>query len=315
MGTSVPRRTLTSVSPHALRAIVRAAQTSSHSVNYPSPPPAEAAAVRQIASTEALGQKLFAEFAPGRRLAWHRFGSGPALVLLHGGHGSWLHWIRNIEALSKRYTLWIADMPGFGESDDLEEPTVRSVAEAVMRSLDFLAGATTPIGVAGFSFGGLIATQFAVLRKNVRRLALIGTAGTGGVRRQHLPMVQWRNLPPEEETAALRQNLESLMLTARSIDDPLAMAVHRRACYGTRFRSRPLSRQGLLPPLLDALDIPVLFIWGSTDVTVTPEVVGPEITRGHPQRRFTVIPDTGHWAQFESHAAVDVLLAEWFTGM
>ncbi len=284
-------------------------------MNSPSPSSAEAAATRQIATTAALGQTLFAEFAPGRRIAWHRFGSGPALVLLHGGHGSWMHWIRNIEALSKRHTLWIADMPGYGDSDDLEQPSVRNVAEAVMRSLDFLAGATTPIGAAGFSFGGLVATQLAVLRKNVRRLALIGTAGTGGVRRQHQPMVQWRNLPPDEETAALRQNLASLMLTGKTVDDPLAMAVHRPSCYRTRFRSRPLSRTVALPPLLDALDIPVLFIWGDQDVTMTPEVVGPQLTQGHPQRRFTIIPDTGHWAQFESPAAVDVLLAEWFAGV
>ncbi len=31
------------------------------------------------------------------RMVWRSWGSGPALVLLHGGSGSWRHWVRNIE--------------------------------------------------------------------------------------------------------------------------------------------------------------------------------------------------------------------------
>jgi CubicO group peptidase (beta-lactamase class C family) len=39
--------------------------------------------------------------ARGPSVTWRRFGSGPHLVLLHGGHGSWLHWVRNIEFLAR----------------------------------------------------------------------------------------------------------------------------------------------------------------------------------------------------------------------
>ena len=34
-----------------------------------------------------------------------RVGSGPTLLLLHGGTGSWTHWVRNIEPLSRRFSL------------------------------------------------------------------------------------------------------------------------------------------------------------------------------------------------------------------
>ena len=56
----------------------------------------------------------------GVRVRWRRFGTDttrPPLVLLHGGHGSWMHWLRNAEALSAGRTLWLPDMPGFNESD------------------------------------------------------------------------------------------------------------------------------------------------------------------------------------------------------
>ena len=39
-------------------------------------------------------------------------GSGPPLVLIHGGMGSVNHWDRNVGALARHYTVHTFDMPG-----------------------------------------------------------------------------------------------------------------------------------------------------------------------------------------------------------
>jgi pimeloyl-ACP methyl ester carboxylesterase len=31
-------------------------------------------------------------------VVWRSWGSGPPLLLLHGLHGSWMHWVRNVAA-------------------------------------------------------------------------------------------------------------------------------------------------------------------------------------------------------------------------
>ncbi len=39
------------------------------------------------------------------------------MVLLHGGSGSWTHWIRNIPMLlACGRQVWAQDLPGFGDS-------------------------------------------------------------------------------------------------------------------------------------------------------------------------------------------------------
>ena len=67
----------------------------------------------------------------GCTVYWRRFGDGPPLVLIHGGHGNWMHWIRNIEVLAQEHTLWIPDLPGFGDSTDLAGHADRSIGYSV----------------------------------------------------------------------------------------------------------------------------------------------------------------------------------------
>ncbi|HEV2100696.1 MAG TPA: alpha/beta fold hydrolase, partial [Stellaceae bacterium] len=55
-------------------------------------------------------------------MAWRVWGSGPPLVLLHGGYGSWMHWIRNVLPLSRLFTVVACDLPGLGESATPPEP-------------------------------------------------------------------------------------------------------------------------------------------------------------------------------------------------
>jgi len=243
---------------------------------------------------------------------WRSIGDGLPLVMLHGGHGDWGHWVRNLNALAAHHQLWIPDMPGYGDST-AEAQSLDDIVTTLRASMDVLFEPDAEIDLIGFSFGGLVATTLAAARQHIRRMALIGTAGHGGTRRERGRMLSWRQPDdPAAEEAALRNNMQSLMVHEAASIDALSLALYRQAVLRARFRSKPLSTSGRLLPVLAQCRHPVLLIWGEFDVTAVPEEVAPGLCAAGPDRRWEVVVGAGHWAQYERADAVNGLLGEWF---
>ena len=90
---------------------------------------------------------------------WHVWneGAGRPLILLHGGSGSWTHWVANVQGLSAQRAVYALDLPGFGDSD--LPPGARDVDglyQAVAQGIIQLLG-PGPHDIMGFSFGGMTA--------------------------------------------------------------------------------------------------------------------------------------------------------------
>ena len=284
----------------------------------PIPPADDTAARAQLARLEARVE-LHRVAVGGCRVAFRRIGEGPPLVLLHGGHGSWMHWVRNVDALARGHTLWMPDMPGYGLSDMVEgPPTLENLAATVASAIAELPGAGSGLDLAGFSFGGLTAAHAAVHLPGLRRLALLGPSGHGTTRRERRRMLDWREVEGAERDARLRNNLASLMLRQEpEAIAPLALAIHRLSCEGTRFRSKGFALRPLLQEPLAALGrrgVPVLLVWGEHDVTGQPAEATPALRQALPTLRAEVVAGAGHWVQYEDAPATNALLADWFGG-
>ena len=254
---------------------------------------------------------------PGSEVVWRRFGQGPHLVLLHGGHGSWLHWVRNIEPLARLFTLWVPDLPGYGASS-VAQPAgdLDALVRATAESLDQCIGADTPFRLAGFSFGGLVATHLAAWRPGATHLALLGSAGHGTTRRPRGKLLDWKAAAASGDAAALaavmRHNLGVHMLHAQGdAIDPLALQVHTVSCVATRFRSRHLSLAAQIGPTLEALPARLWLAWGEHDVTATPPDALRTVARAHPDRSARIIEGAGHWLQYERPDVIETLLLDW----
>jgi pimeloyl-ACP methyl ester carboxylesterase len=58
---------------------------------------------------------------PELRMAYRQAGTGPPLVLLHGGMGDSRAWTRQLDGLAGEYTVFAWDAPGCGHSTDVPE--------------------------------------------------------------------------------------------------------------------------------------------------------------------------------------------------
>ena len=268
-----------------------------------------------VAGIDAAARRHLVD-SDGVRICWRNFGHcGPPLVLLHGGQGSWLHWVRNVEPLARHFSVWVPDLPGYGDSDAPAGTTLASLLEPTIATLDALIGASAPVFLAGFSFGGLVAAHLAARRGKVEKLALFGPAGHGGRLRRTRALLGWRDAADAAELARrMRHNLAAHMLHEEASIDALALHVHTVSSLRTRFRSQEISLGGGLQQALERSDAEMLLVWSEHDLAAEPAVLAPALTEGWPKRRAHLVSGAGHWVQYERAAAVDRLLCDWFLG-
>lgn len=247
-------------------------------------------------------------------LAWRLWGSGPALVLLHGGYGSWMHWIRNVLPLARQFRVIAPDLPGLGESATPPEPwTAEGLAAIVVQGIEEVVPNGERLHLAGFSFGGVIGGQVAVqLGERVRAFTVVGSNGLG-LERSPTPL---RRVPPDagedEEFATHRYNLNQLMIADPGKIDELALYLQKTNHARARMRSRRFSRSGALAEALPRISARLDGIWGERDATAYPhlDARAAVLRQVQPKARFAVVPGAGHWVQYEAAERFNELLAE-----
>lgn len=247
-------------------------------------------------------------------MVWRVWGSGPALVLLHGGYGSWMHWIRNVLPLSRAFTVIAPDLPGLGESSTPPEPhTADSLARILVDGLDTVLPRTERLHLAGFSFGGVLGGHVAAgLGERVRGFTIVGSNGLG-LPRQPTELERQKSGGRVDELLGIaRHNLGVLMIADKDRIDDLAIYIQYLNAPRGRVRSRRFSRTDTLLQALPRVSAPLSGIWGGRDAGAYPYLDERKrvLKAIQPGLRFEVIPGAGHWVAYEAADRFNPLLAE-----
>jgi pimeloyl-ACP methyl ester carboxylesterase len=250
------------------------------------------------------------------KVCWRSWGKGKPLILLHGGYGSWAHWIKQAIPFSKNYNVLIPDMPGFGESEDLTLPhTPEKISANIAETLlKLISPEETPI-ICGFSFGGLIAghLSYNLIERglNPEKLILVGPGGLGAKRGKMRNMIARHSKMSEEEIyQAHKTNLEILMMHDATKVDDWSVHIQKQNTDAHRIKSRPISSTDTLARILEKQDVPLFLLWGEKDASVGVYLENRmSILRDiNSKVRFHVEYNLGHWIMYENDVIFNKIL-------
>ncbi len=253
----------------------------------------------------------------GKRRAFVRTGSGPALLLLHGLACDRTTWDAVIPLLAQKYTVIAPDLLGHGLSDKPRADYTLGGYANGMRDLLTVLG-IDKVTVVGHSFGGGVAMQFAYqFPERTQRVMLVASGGLGP---EVTPLIKLIQAPGWEgamrvltlpgirhlETTALRALASygrgPLRKYTRDLDEAAAIVDSWRD-RRTRFAIRHLVRavidwQGQIITSSDRAylteTMPTAIVWGRED-QVIPVRHSSNAAALAPEATVTVLPDSGHF--------------------
>jgi pimeloyl-ACP methyl ester carboxylesterase len=252
-------------------------------------------------------------------MAVHRSGSGPDIVLFHGGMGSWKHWIRNIEPLATRFTVHALDHPSYGDSAPVPRETTGAAYLDLVHDLFIgMFPGDGPLRFAGFSFGGAIAANLARrLGPRVTHLCLVSPGGFPARRFGERPTRSYRHAWDDEKRfrEICRHNLLVNMLSDPASVSEETIDIQASCVRRARFDSRKVSGGGTLLGDLAQLSCRIRLLWGERDDSPfrPADLLIGEIRTAVGTLDLRRIPRAGHWSAYENAGEVNRLMLEFFS--
>ncbi len=266
----------------------------------------------------------------GIRLAYLDSGVGDhTLVFVHGLGSNIKSWQKTTAAMGGSYRCVAFDLPGYGRSSKGDHPYDMTFFATTLREFAAALGLKN-IVLVGHSMGAQIALS-AVLQDSTfaKRLVLLAPAGIetfSEAEKNWFSMVYTPALlkatPPEQ----IRKNFEANFFQFPADAEFMVqdrMVLRETDDYGAYCSMIPKCVAGMLrEPVyeqLPTITAPVLLLFGENDAlipnrflhkTLTTQMVAADGQRRLPNCRLEMVPNCGHFVQWEGAATVHTFLLE-----
>lgn len=259
----------------------------------------------------------------GGEVSYGVFGGGSPVVLVHGTPSRSSLWRGVVKRLAGRHTVYVYDLPGFGESERYEGQDVSIAAQG--RGLAELVegwGLEGP-AVAGHDIGGGIVLRAHLLEGvSFRKISLLDAVvltpwGTPALRHVKEHLGAYRTMPTGVFEAYVAARLREA--TSRPMDGE-AFEAYLSQWRGAEGRAAYLRKDAALVErdtveverLLGGVRAPVGVVWGGEDRWLDPsqaETLAEKISGVE----LRLVPGAGHFVMEDAPEDVAGILAEFFT--
>jgi pimeloyl-ACP methyl ester carboxylesterase len=245
---------------------------------------------------------------------WHRGGSGPPLVCLHGFTGTWRMWELLLPALERRHDVLAPTLPGHAGgprliSDALSDDTLPDALERRMDEAGF-----ERAHLVGNSLGGFLALQLAARGRASSVVVLAPAGGWAEKDASFHEVLDWfvevhrlmASLAPHADAIASTQDgrrRATELITANYEHIPPALVAHLicgvAGCTDVvRFVEHARQTGWDLAP--DRIDCPVRVVWGTEDRLLPWPSAAARYRRDWlPNADWVVLDGVGHCPQLD----------------
>ncbi len=211
-----------------------------------------------------------------------------------GAARSW-HWV--IEHLEDDYHCVALDLPGFGNTPPLDEPSIGGMADYIRQETERLG--LTEFTLLGHSMSGKIALQVAAddTRQRVRQLVLIAPSP---------PTVE--RMPDEEKERMLHHpNRAEAETTVKNATKKPLSAERRKLAVETQLEIDEATwrwwlQQGMNHPIADQVDkikVPITVLASDDDPVIDQETIQQEVMKVLPRALLVRTQGIGHLLPLE----------------
>jgi len=261
--------------------------------------------------------------------------AGPPVLLLHGFPEFWWGWRHQLPALAAAgHRCLVPDLPGFNLSDKprgLSGYGLDPLSEVVR---DLLAAAgPEPVPLGGHDWGGAVAWWTALrFPERIARLAVLNiphpsvlrrTLRTSRAQRRRSRYMLYFQLPWLPERKLRAGGFRPFRAIFKRSSSPGTFSAAELDLYAGA-AARPGALTAMLawyraalwrPPRRPAhrrVEPPVLLLWGTGDVALGEEMVGPSAARCR-EVEVVRIPEAGHWVLHEAADEVNRRLLDFLS--
>jgi pimeloyl-ACP methyl ester carboxylesterase len=247
-------------------------------------------------------------------VAYRQAGSGPPVMMLHGGLSDSREWRGQLDGLADRFTLYAWDAPGCGASSDPDERTFRlpDYADALADLMDALD--IRRAALVGLSFGSGLALQFYERHREMVSAMVLASPYLGWAGSLPADEVRRRLAQAERESRSpgddLAQGWLSDLLTGTEppeVAGELTEIIRSSHPSGYRTMARSFAEADLRS-VLPTIRVPVLVVAAELDRR-SPIEIARDLAATAPGARFALLPGVGHQSNMAAPEAFNAVVA------